>query len=104
MTTPPTPPTPVPASLLPPGVVYSLAPPVGLSDQLARAVERAVAAIPPDRHGAVIGVLTERGTNLVLAGRAADGRLQAQAWIGKSGWDQPLRQGWELGAQITWVF
>lgn len=101
--TPPPPPAAVPPSRLPPGVVYSLTPPPGLSDQLARAVERAVAAIPPDRSGAVIGVLTERGTNLVLAGRAADGRLQAQAWVGKSGWDQP-RQGWEAGAQIAWVF
>lgn len=90
--------------LLPPGVVYSLSPPSGLSDSIAKAVAQAVAAIPPDKTGALIGVVTERGTNLVLVGRSAGGAVQAQAWVGKSGWDTPIREGWEFGAQIAAVF
>lgn len=90
--------------LLPPGVVYSLTPPAGLSESISRAVSQAIAAIPPDKHGALVGVVTERGTNLVLVGRSTGGSLQAQAWVGKSGWDTPVREGWEVGAQVAWVF
>lgn len=87
-----------------PGVVYSLPPPAGISASLEAAVARAVAAIPPDRTGALIGVATQRGMNLVVAARDASGDLRAQAWIGKSGWDTPLTQGWEWGVQVMRTF
>lgn len=90
--------------ILPPGVVHSLTPPAGLSESIAKAVADAVAAIPAGKNGALIGVVTERGTNLVLAGRSQDGAIQAQAWIGKSGWDTPIREGWEYGAQLAVIF
>jgi hypothetical protein len=85
-------------------VVHSLAPPAGLSDSIARAVQQAIDAIPPDKHGALVGIVTERGTNLVVVGRSSSGAVQAQAWIGKSGWDTPIREGWEAGGQIAVIF
>lgn len=82
--------------MTPPGVVHSLAPPPNLSASIAAAVERTMRTIPPDKHGALITVVTESGANLVVAVRTPGGAVQAQAWIGKSGWDRPLEAGGQL--------
>lgn len=92
------------APLIPPGVVYSLKAPADLSDSIARALAHAMTLIPADKNAALVAVATEKGGNLVLAARTDDGTVQAQAWIGKSGWNGPIRKGLEVGAQIAWVF
>lgn len=90
--------------LIPKGVVYTTAPPPGLSASIEAAVARAIAAIPADKSVALIGVATEKGANLVIAGRTAGGALSGQVWVGKSGWDRPIREGIEVGAQVVAVF
>lgn len=86
------------------GVAYTIGPPSDLHASIATAVQRAIDAIPPDKHVAGILVATEAGANLVIAGRSSSGALQAQAWVGKSGWDGPLREGLSVGAQVAVVF
>lgn len=90
-------------SLIPPGVVYTVDPPRGLSASIADAVARAMVTIPPDKTFALMAVATEQGGNLVLATKSTSGRFQVQAWVGKSGWTGPVKQGLEIGAQVVLV-
>lgn len=96
------------SDMIPPGltkgVAYTLGPPSDLHASIAGAVQRAIDAIPPDKHAAGILVATEKGANLVIAGRSSSGVLQAQAWVGKTGWDRPIREGLAFGGQVAVVF
>ena len=75
---------------LTPGVV--IAPPHMISDSTKSAVATVLAAIPPDKRGAIIGIATGAGMNVAVAVKVGD-HFQVEAWIGKSGWDQPLDRG-----------
>ena len=85
----------------PKGVAWSLDPPSGLSASIDKAVREAVATLPKGAHGALIGVATERGANLVVAQRLGD-HVQVAAWVGKSGWDSG--PGFEVGTAIKAVW
>lgn len=52
---------------------------------------------------ALLNVHTQQGVNLVVASRIND-KLTATAWIGKSGWDRPVREGWEgaVSLRASW--
>jgi hypothetical protein len=89
--------------LIPPSVVYTVDPPKGLSASIAEAVARAMVTIPPDKTFALMAVATEKGGNLVIAAKSPGGRFQVQAWVGKSGWTGPIKQGVEIGAQVVLV-
>lgn len=86
----------------PKGVIWSLQPPLGLSASIDKAVREAVAELPKGANGALIGVATERGANLVVAQRLGD-HIQVAAWVGKSGWDSS-GPAFEAGASIKAVW
>jgi hypothetical protein len=78
-----------------PGVV--LAPPELISDAIKMAVANVLAAIPSDKHAAIVGIATRSGVNLAVAYRLDD-RFEVAAWVGKAGWDHPLGAGVQLQA------
>lgn len=82
-----------------PGVAYTLGPPPGVAASITKAVQDAIAQVPADRSGAILGVATERGMNLVIAQRV-NSHLQVTAWVGKSGWDQPTTGG--AAVRVVW--
>lgn len=81
-----------------PGV--ALANPAQISASLKAHVAAVLAEVPPDKHTALVAVATDRGVNLALAVRRPIGpaEMEIAAWIGKSGWDQPLTGGVSLKA------
>ena len=85
-----------------PGV--TLVPTSHIGDDLQRQVALELEKAPPGTVTAAVDVQTRTGVNLVIASRSANGKLTAGMWIGKSGWDQPLKDGWEGGVSLraTW--
>ena len=73
-----------------PGVVVTPATQIGDGIQLA--VANVLAGLPPDAHGAIVGIATREGLNLAFAYRVGKG-FEVGAWVGKSGWTQPLGAG-----------
>lgn len=47
-----------------------------------------------------LNIQTTKGINLVVASRSKDGHWTTGLWIGKSGWDTPVKKGWEGGVSI----
>lgn len=84
------------------GVAMSV-PPEYVLPSVTDAVNKAMAAIPPDRKGALVTVFTPKGANLALAERVGD-HVNVTAWIGKAWGPKPGEPSWEYGAAatITW--
>lgn len=77
-------------------------PPASIMPSISAALAKAVAEIPFDRKGALMGIVTERGVNLAVVHRV--GRdFAVSAWIGRS-WVGPSGAAYECGAQakLTW--
>lgn len=70
-----------------------------ISDALKAQVALVLAEVPADKTGAIVGIKTARGGNLAFAYRI-NGVLQVAAWVGKSGWDQPI----DRGVAVKWTF
>jgi hypothetical protein len=91
----------------PPGVV--VAPPetvhFDIHDQVMKSLRRDV---EPGHTMAMVSIQTDRGVNLAIAHKEKlangffAGDWVVEGWIGKSGWDQPLKQGWASGVQVMW--
>lgn len=74
-------------------------PPSIFKDAIDRiATETAAVELRQGERMAVVGVLTERGTNLVVVARAGE-HLEVKGYIGKT-WGDPV----EGGAVIRWSF
>ncbi len=70
----------------PTGVAFR-EPPVALQPSIRAAIADAVAAIPPGRSGALVGIATEKGWNAAVVSKlGAD--WEVQAWVGKD-WSAP---------------
>lgn len=85
-----------PLSTPQPGVVHTLGPlppvpPGPIASSLKSHVYAALAEIPDGKQGALVGVATESGVNLVVAHRVDD-RWTVAAWVGKT-WDKPVEAG-----------
>lgn len=89
-----------PSDLVPPGVVVQPRTTLLISDQLERAVQQELDKAAPGTTTAALEVHTQRGVNLVIAAKNADGKLTAALWIGKSGWNEPLTEGWAAGVKL----
>lgn len=50
--------------------------------------------LDPGVTTAVLNIHNRRGVNLAIASRIGE-HLRVVTWVGKSGWDQPLKEGWE---------
>jgi hypothetical protein len=69
------------------GVIHHLGPlppiePGPIASSLKSRVHQALAEIPDGKQGAIVGIATEKGVNLVVAHRAND-RWMVASWIGK---------------------
>jgi hypothetical protein len=73
-------------------------PPASILDAVSKQVKDAVATLPPDGKGALVGVATTSGVNLALVHKAGE-HVTVLGWIGKS-WGQPLAGG--AAVQIHW--
>lgn len=71
---------------VPTGVAFR-EPPVALQPSIRAAIADAVAAIPPGRNGALVGIATERGWNAAVVSKLGDD-WEVQAWVGKD-WQAP---------------
>jgi hypothetical protein len=71
-----------------------------ISADLERQVALELDKAPPGTTTAALNVHTRRGVNLVIASRSESGKLTAALWVGKSGWDQPIKEGWEGGVSL----
>ncbi len=74
-----------------PGVQFT-PPPVELQPAITRAIEAAVASIPPGKSGALVGIVNEYGANAALVTKLG-GAWEVQAWIGKSWRAKDLQYG-----------
>ena len=77
-------------------------PPASIMPSITAALNRACAEIPPDKSGALMGIVTERGVNLAIVHRVGDD-FQVSAWVGRS-WVGASGSAYECGAQakLTW--
>ena len=78
-------------------------PPEYALPSITAAVNKAVAAIPSDKTGALVTIFTPKGANLCLAQRAGD-HVKITAWVGKTWAPAPGEANWEYGAAatVTW--
>ena len=92
------------SDLMPKPGGVALAPPSAISLDLERQVQAVLDTMPADTTTAALDIHTKRGVNLVIASKSANGKLTASMWVGKSGWDQPINEGWAAGVQVraTW--
>ena len=71
------------------------APPAETIGTVSRMVAEAVAALPPESRGALVGIATTKGgktdVNLALAVRAGS-HVEIVSWLGKS-WGEPVAGG-----------
>ena len=86
-----------------PGVQHHLGPlppvePGPIASSLKSRVHEALAEIPEGKQGALVGIATETGVNLVVAHRAGD-RWMVAAWVGKE-WSGPTSAG--AFVKTTW--
>lgn len=80
------------------GVAFNAPPPDVLPGIMA-SIGKAVAALPPEKTGALVGLVNETGANAVIVTRLAGG-WDVQAWIGKR-WDT---SGVQYGAALRKVW
>ena len=74
------------------------APPASILGELTKQVQAAVATLPPDGKGALVGVATTTGVNLAVVAKVKD-HVNVTSWIGKS-WGQPVSGG--AAVQVHW--
>ena len=74
------------------GVVTVPQPEIQIADQIHRQVAAILGTLPEDARGAIVGVGTAKGVNLAIAYKLDSG-WRVGAYIGKSGWDQPIDGG-----------
>lgn len=74
-----------------------------IGEDLDRQVKLMLDGMAPGTHSAVLNVNTKKGVNLVFASKVND-KLTATLWVGKSGWDLPVNQGWEgdVSVRASW--
>ena len=88
------------------GGVAMNAPPAAILSEVSDMVTTAMADVPPDAHGQLVGIATEiDGTiavNLALAVRATT-TVEILAWVGKS-WGRPIKAGLVTGGAARWTF
>jgi hypothetical protein len=74
-----------------------------LLPSITAAVDKAVAAIPSDKTGALVTIFTPAGANLAIAQRVGD-HVKVTAWIGRKWGPAQGEQPWEYGAAatVTW--
>lgn len=78
-----------------PGVAFN-APPERLIPDIRASIDRALATMEPGHQVALVGVVTESGTNAALVVKTAHG-VSVASWFGKR-WDGPLAGG----AYVMW--
>lgn len=72
------------------GVAFTEPPPHLIAD-VQQSIQQAVAQLPPDAKGAIVGVTTAQGVNAAVVARLEHGWM-VQSWIGKD-WHAPLSGG-----------
>ena len=70
-----------------------------ISADLERQVQLELDKLDAGQTTVALNVHTQRGINVVIASRVND-KLTATLWIGKSGWDQPVTEGWEGNVSV----
>lgn len=71
-----------------------------ISSQLEHQVLVALEKANPGSTTVALNIETQKGINLAIATRSKDGHWTTGMWIGKSGWDQPVKEGWAGGVSI----
>lgn len=75
-------------------------PPAHLLPDIMASMARAIATLPPDADGAIVGIATDKGANAAIVARLPAG-FEVQAWIGKS-WGERVTYGAEVQKVFTW--
>ena len=83
-----------------PGVATVTFPQHVISDSLERVVQAEFDKVEPGTVAAALNVHTKRGVNVVFGARSENGKMSAVMWVGKSGWDEPIKEGWEAGVSL----
>lgn len=92
--------TPKGVVVVPPDVVH-----IDIHDQVSKFLKTEV---KDGQTMAMLALETQRGVNFAVAHKAhvADGFFEGdwvvESWIGKSGWDGPLKKGLNGGVQVMW--
>lgn len=67
---------------------------------LQRQVQLELEKAPPGATTVALNIETQKGVNLAIASRSKNGHWTTALWVGKSGWDQPVKDGWAGGVSI----
>lgn len=83
--------------------VAMVTPPEIVLPSVMAAVNKAMAAVPADRSGALVTIFTPKGANLAVAQRVGD-HVKVTAWVGKTWSAKPGEPAWDYGAAatVTW--
>lgn len=65
-------------------------------------VQKMLATVEPGTTMAVLRLHTHAGANLAIAHRF-ENDLRVSLWVGKSGWDQPLKRSGAGGIELTYA-
>lgn len=86
-----------------PGVATLSLPQHNISADLDRLVQAELDKLDPGVTTAALNLHTKTGVNIIVASRINQ-KLTATLWIGKSGWSEPINEGWagSLSVRGTW--
>ena len=79
---------------------------IDIHDQVTKFLKQEVA---DGQTMAMVGIQTDRGINFAIAHKERvtegffEGDWVVESWIGKSGWDKGLKDGWAGGLQVVWA-
>jgi len=71
-----------------------------ISADLERQVLLEMEKAPPGATTLAFNIHTRTGINLAIVNRSTGGHVSTALWIGKSGWDQPIKEGWAGGVSL----
>jgi hypothetical protein len=84
-----------------PGVVTLPGDSPMVAPAIRESVDRFLGTLEADTTSLMLELETEAGGNLAIAHRSESGRLGVVLWVGKSGWDKPLKQSASGGVKVA---
>ena len=83
--------------------VAMVTPPEVLLPGLTASINKAASAIPADKTGGLVAILTPKGANAAIVQKVGD-NVKVTAWLGKTWAPKPGEPAWEYGASMSVVW
>jgi hypothetical protein len=83
--------------------VAMVTPPEVLLPSLTASINKAAAAIPADKTGGLVAILTPKGANAAIVQKVGD-NIRVTAWLGKTWAPKAGEPAWDYGASMSVVW